>query len=163
MLFKKTDFLKKLSNRMLKNKNFLSINRLLWKKIAFNWEYALDKLLNISNFTDGNLIRIYTCGDSAFSQMISAINSAKKQIWLETYRIQEDNIGNLIRKALSNASQRGAEVILIYDALGSVNLLSKNFIYKLKQSGVKVIPFNPINIWKKKISIIQKSQKNIIN
>ena len=158
-MFKKTKFLKKLLNRVLNNKKILNINKFLWKKIVFNWEYLLDKLLKLSGFTDGNLIRIYTCGDSAFSQMIGAINSAKKQIWLETYQIQDDNIGNLIGKALSNASKKGVEVILIYDSLGSANLLSKKFIYKLKKSGVKVISFNPIIIWNrnhKKILLIDQ-------
>ncbi len=122
---------------------------------------SLKVLFELSELTDGNLVNLYTNGDTSFQKMINAINKANREIWIETYKIKEDNIGNLIKSSLIKASLRGVKVILIYDALGSINLVSKKFLNSLKRAGVKIISFNPI-LSIKKNSFFFRNHKKIL-
>lgn len=82
-------------------------------------------------------------GDTWFSELIAAIDSARRSVTLEIYLIEEDNTGLAIVDALKRAGERGAEVRLIVDGSGSTG-----FVWSvapvLYRSRVTVRVFHPM-------------------
>ncbi len=76
--------------------------------------------------------------------MYAAIESAKKNINMETYSIEADEVGRRFAGALMEKQKTGVQVNLIYDSVGSLGT-PRDFFEKLADSGVHVLEFNPIN------------------
>jgi cardiolipin synthase len=92
----------------------------------------------------GNKVELLVDGPTTYNSMFAAIGQAKDHINMETYIIEDDEIGRhfidlLIRKQLS-----GVQVNLIYDSVGSINT-PREFFKPLQASGVNVLEFNPVN------------------
>ena len=83
------------------------------------------------------------CGDEAFPAMLSAIDSARESVRLETYIFSADGLGQRFRDALLRARQRGVSVRVLVDGVGS-NDLPDDFWSSLKSDGGEVRVFNPI-------------------
>ncbi len=65
-------------------------------------------------------IQLFTEGDRLFEAMLAAIDSAQKQVWLETYIFADDEIGRRFAEALVARARAGVEVRLQADAVGSL-------------------------------------------
>jgi cardiolipin synthase len=63
---------------------------------------------------------------------------------METYIIEDDEIGQRFAKLLIGKQQSGVQVNLVYDSVGSLNT-PREFFKPLQDSGVNVLEFNPIN------------------
>ncbi len=75
----------------------------------------------ISHFPlrDGNHIRMLRGGDEAYPAMMAAINEAKSAIALQTYIFDDDTEGRKIVDALARAHDRGVQIRVLIDAIGS--------------------------------------------
>jgi len=76
--------------------------------------------------------------------MFAAIRAARDHINLESYIIEDDEIGRQFADLLLEQQRRGVQVNLIYDSFGGINT-SKAFFDRLQEGGVNVLEFNPIN------------------
>ncbi|MCY7401893.1 MAG: phospholipase D-like domain-containing protein [Nocardioides sp.] len=65
-------------------------------------------------------ITTYTFGQDLYDDMLMAIESARKQILLETYIWKGDEIGEQFKAALIAAADRGVEVYCIYDGFANL-------------------------------------------
>lgn len=68
---------------------------------------------------DGNHIQTLAGGDETYPAMIAAIDGAKKSIALQTYIFDNDSEGRKVVDALSSARDRGVEIRVLIDAIGS--------------------------------------------
>ena len=59
---------------------------------------------------------------------------------METYIIEDDEIGQHFAELLVNKQRNGVQVNLIYDSVGAINT-PKKFFKPLKDSGVNVLEF----------------------
>ena len=59
-------------------------------------------------------------GESAFGEVLSAIDAARKSIYIQTYIWKDDQIGRHMVKKLKAAADRGVVVTIRKDALGTV-------------------------------------------
>jgi cardiolipin synthase len=84
-------------------------------------------------------------GEQALSEMLQAVESAQHSIRLEMYIFHVSEIAEKFRTALVNASQRGVNVKILIDALGSVTL-PDDFWDTLKSSGGDFRLFNPLRL-----------------
>lgn len=102
-------------------------------------------LLNNSKtlLTQNNNIKILNDGKATFKSIISQIKAAKESIHLEYYIFEEDELGLQIADLLMDKARNGVEVRFIYDDVGSWDL-SKKFIKKMTQAGVKMHCFLPV-------------------
>jgi cardiolipin synthase len=102
-------------------------------------------LLNSSKslVTEKNKVFILQNGRATFDSIIEAIEKAKHHIHLEYYIIEDDHIGNLIRKLLIKKTQEGVVVRFIYDDVGCWSL-PKNFINSMSDAGIQIFPFLPV-------------------
>lgn len=68
---------------------------------------------------EGNHIRILVGGDQAYPAMIAAIDKAGSSIALQSYIFDNDREGRKFVDALAAAKQRGVEIRILIDAVGS--------------------------------------------
>jgi cardiolipin synthase A/B len=92
--------------------------------------------------SSGNHVRLFSDGDQAYAVAHRDIESAVKTVWVETYLLEPDEVGNEFMRSLMAAAQRGCDVRLLYDRWGSPNI-SEDHAEKLCQAGVKVAMYNP--------------------
>ncbi|QRV02580.1 phosphatidylserine/phosphatidylglycerophosphate/cardiolipin synthase family protein [Arcanobacterium phocisimile] len=66
-------------------------------------------------------VTVYTFGNHLYDDMITAIESATKRVYFESYILKADDVGYRFRNALIDAARRGVEVFIILDTLGNLN------------------------------------------
>jgi cardiolipin synthase len=110
----------------------------------FDRHLAVEEAIVGSPLVVGNKVVLLQDGPATFQVMFDAIRSATDHINMETYIIEDDEVGNRFADALIEKQAQGVQVNLIYDSVGSINA-PKAFFKRLTDSGVKVLEFNPIN------------------
>lgn len=98
---------------------------------------------NKSLLTLDNDVKILKDGRETFAAIKEALRSAKEHIHMEFYIIDDDEIGNEIADILCEKAREGVEVRVMYDDVGSWNL-SRSYISRLRQAGVKINCFLPV-------------------
>ena len=97
-------------------------------------------------FEDGNRVELLTGGAEFFPALIGAIESAKKEVYLETYIYNDDDTGRRVTEALAAAAKRKVIVRVSVDGFGSANL-APPIRKKLEEAGVEVVVFRPEHVW----------------
>src|SRR5262245_53887966 len=111
------------------------------------------------DFVAGNRVRFLRNGREAFPAMLEAIASAEQQILLEMYWFGSDRVGRRFAEALGAARDRGVEVALIYDAVGSIGA-DRAMFAELEQRGVHVLEYNPIAPWRQRFAFSRISRRD---
>src|SRR5438045_9732720 len=83
-------------------------------------------------------------GREIFPAMLAAIHAAEGSVCLEIYTWSAGPLSERFREALVLARQRGTQVRVLYDALGSLGL-SSAFWQPLRAAGGEVRVFNPLS------------------
>lgn len=110
----------------------------------FDKHLALEAEIVGSPLMVGNKVDLLVDGPSTYKSMFAAIENAKNHINMETYIIDDDEIGQRFAELLISKQRSGVQVNLIYDSVGAINT-PKAFFKPLIDSGVNVLEFNPIN------------------
>ena len=105
---------------------------------------ALEEAVAGSPLTAGNKAVLLEDGPATYRAMLAAIATAKDHIHLETYILDDDEIGKQFADALIARQQKGVQVHLIRDSVGTIGT-SDEFFKRLTDTGIKVLEFNPIN------------------
>ncbi len=105
---------------------------------------ALEQAIVGSPLLLGNKVTLLEDGPATYAAMFAAIRGAKDHINLESYIIDDDEIGRRFSDLLLEAQGRGVQVNMIYDSVGCVRT-PKSFFDRLRAGGVAVLEFNPIN------------------
>ncbi len=91
--------------------------------------------------------RFYTQGNEALEAMYRACEKAKHTIDFENYIFETDTIGMRFLELFKERAQKGVQVRVTLDMIGSFNLYRSPFILAdLKAAGVHVRFFNPIRL-----------------
>ena len=110
----------------------------------FDRHLALEEAIVGSPLMVGNKVVLLQDGPATFQQMFTAIRNAKHHINMETYIIEDDEVGKRFADVLIEKQAQGVPVNLIYDSVGSINT-PKPFFKRLADAGIKVLEFNPVN------------------
>ncbi|MGH8705009.1 MAG: phospholipase D-like domain-containing protein, partial [Burkholderiales bacterium] len=99
-------------------------------------------------YVGGNRLTLLRNGEQYFPALVSALDAAAAEIFLETYLFSDDQTGSLIADALARAAARGVAVRLLLDGFGG-----RDFAQRLRrmlvQAGVEVLVFRPdIGPWR---------------
>lgn len=97
---------------------------------------------NQSLLTQCSGVEIYFTGKESLLAMLDAISDAKEHIHLQSYIIEDDNMGRKFREVLIRKAKEGVEVRLMFDGFGS-RLLGKEYLQELKDAGVEILNFSP--------------------
>lgn len=92
----------------------------------------------------GTQNRYYSLGDDAYPDMLKDLEKAERFIFLEYFIISEGEMWDSIFQILKKKAAEGVDVRVIYDDIGSMNLLPRHFTRALKTAGIKVLAFNPM-------------------
>lgn len=97
-----------------------------------------------SPLTAGNKVTLLLDGPATYKSMYAAIRDAKSNINMETYSIENDEVGRRFADALVEKQKKGVQVNLVYDSVGSAST-PEEFFRSLIDAGANVLEFNPLN------------------
>ena len=107
-------------------------------------QIALEQEIVGSPLILGNKVTLLLDGAATYPAMFAAIRNARDHVNLETYIIEDDEIGRQFSDLLLEQQGRGVQVNVIYDSVGGFNT-PKAFFERLAAGGIEVLEFNPLN------------------
>jgi len=110
----------------------------------FDRHLALEQAVSESPLFEGNRVRLLENGPETYQAMFVAIGAARDHINMETFTLEDDEVGRSFADALIEKQRQGVQVNLIYDSVGSLNTPAE-FFKRLRDNGIRTLEFNPIN------------------
>ena len=110
----------------------------------FDRQLALEQAIVGSSLTAGNPVQLLQDGPATYRAMLRAIAAAHDHINMETYNLDDDEVGQRFAQALIAKRRQGVQVNLMVDRVGTVGT-PQVFFQRLIDGGVAVLEFNPVN------------------
>jgi cardiolipin synthase len=110
----------------------------------FDRHLALEEAIVGSPLTTGNQVVLLQDGPATYQAMFAAILAARDHINMETYILEDDEVGQRFAQALIDKQQQGVQVNLIRYSVGTIDTPAA-FFQRLTDSGIRVLEFNPVN------------------
>ena len=110
----------------------------------FDRHLALEEAIVGSPLVVGNKVTLLMDGPQTFQAMFAAIQAAKDHINMETYILDDDEIGRRFSEALIEKQAQGVQVNLIYDSVGTLRT-PREFFKRLSDNGISLVEYNPVN------------------
>ena len=127
------------------NRKYLVQDKDIRKEIDYNssMRYITDSV----NYpiTTNNDIKYYPIGEEAFEEMLKELKKAEKFIFFEYFIVKPGKMWDSILEILKEKAKAGVEVRVMYDDLGCVGSLSKDYPKELKELGIKCVVFNKLS------------------
>lgn len=92
----------------------------------------------------GTYSRFYSSAERMLRDMLVDMSRAKKYIFLEYFIVEDGYMWGEIFKTLKEMAKRGVDVRLMYDDIGCMSKLKRNFKSDLEKEGIKVSVFSPV-------------------
>lgn len=86
--------------------------------------------------------RYYSEGEAYYEALLAELETAEKSVWLETFILAEGEMWDGIHRILRQKAAAGADVRVIYDDLGSMGRLPRNFRKNLEREGIRCAAFH---------------------
>jgi cardiolipin synthase len=83
----------------------------------------------------GNALTVLRSGDEAYPAMLDAIGAARQSIALSSYIFRQDHVGAAFVDALARAQDRGVEIRVLVDGIGS-GYIHSGIIHHLSEAGI---------------------------
>jgi cardiolipin synthase len=112
-------------------------------------------------FVPGNGVAFLRDGAEAYPQMLQAIERARRYVHLETFILADDSTGHRFARALAAAAERGVEVTVLYDAMGSWGT-HRGFFRAMRRRGIRVRAFNPIWPWPGLFRLLRRDHRKLL-
>ena len=84
-------------------------------------------------------------GEAKFDALVKELKKAQKFILLEYFIIEEGKMWNTILDILIEKVKQGVEVKVMYDDLGTIQLLPLNYYRQLQAHRIECVVFNPFH------------------
>lgn len=91
----------------------------------------------------GTETEYFPLGDLCFPEMLKALRNAERYIFLEYFIIAEGKMWSAILQILAEKAAAGVDVRVIYDDVGCMFTLPRDYHLKLEEMGIKCCVFNP--------------------
>ena len=92
----------------------------------------------------GNKVTLLQDGPETYKAMFAAIAAARDHVNIESYIVEDGEVGQQFAELLLERQARGVQVNLIYDSVGAFGT-DKAYFDRLRLAGVQVLEFNPVN------------------
>lgn len=89
--------------------------------------------------------KYFSSGEKSFEEYLNDLKSAKKFIFMEYFIISEGFFLDSVLKILKEKAEKGLDVKIILDDVGSIFTLSNKKIEEMKSYGIKIVEFNQIH------------------
>jgi len=110
----------------------------------FDRHLAIEQAVSDSPLLTGNRVRLLEDGPDTYRAMFTAILAARDHINMETYILEDDEVGRRFSAALIEKQHQGVQVNVIYDSVGTLGTPAE-FFQRLRDSGIRTLEFNPVN------------------
>ena len=97
----------------------------------------------MERFRPGNRIKLLRSGAEYFPALERAIDSADREIWLESYIVADDVTGRRIAEALARAARRGVKVRVMVDGWGAKFYLTAALERFMRDAGIELLKYRP--------------------
>jgi cardiolipin synthase len=105
---------------------------------------AFEEAIAGSPLTTGNKVDLLIDGPNTYAAMFEAIAGARSHVNMETYILEDDEIGRRFAEVLIAKQRAGVQVNLMYDSVGAIGT-KKTFFEPLAAAGIKIVEYNPVN------------------
>ena len=129
----------------------------------FERHLAREQAIVGSPLTTGNRVRLLEDGPATYRAMLQAIASARDHINMETYILDDDDVGQRFAQALLDKQRQGVQVNLIRDSVGTLGT-PVSFFGRLAAGGIRVLEFNPMNplLTRKEWELNQRDHRKLL-
>jgi len=110
----------------------------------FDRHLAVEQAVTGTPLVSGNRVRLLEDGPDTYRAMLAAIAAASDHINMETYILEDDEVGRRFADALIAKQREGVQVNLVYDGVGTLST-PEEFFQRLRDSGIRTLQFNPVN------------------
>ena len=107
--------------------------------------HAILKDDRLATLYTGSRVKYYDSGEELFGAMISAIEAAKKYVFLEYFIIEEGALLERLTNVLKEKAKSGVDVRILYDDIGSMNTLPKGFDKRMRDEGISCYRFAKVS------------------
>ncbi len=98
-------------------------------------------------------IKYFNCGENLFPTLISELEKAERFIFLEFFIIDSGMMWDSVLCILERKVREGVDVRVIYDDLGCLMTLPRNYADTMRQKGLKCAVFNRLKpYWSSKLN-----------
>jgi cardiolipin synthase len=110
---------------------------------------------------NGNRVTLLENGEAFFPRVFEVIASARHEVLLETFILDEDKVGKALHAALLAAARRGVQIDVTVDGFGSP-ALSEAFFGTLAAAGVRVHVFDPAPRLFRRLNYFRRLHRKLI-
>ncbi len=107
-------------------------------------QIVLEQQITGNALITGNRVLLLQDGAATYKALFAAIAAAKNHVNVESYIIDDDDVGHRFADLLIERQAAGVQVNLIYDSFGSIGM-PRAYFDRLRAAGVRVLEFNPFN------------------
>lgn len=130
------------------SKNLIDQDINVWNSLEKESSTAFRQASYIRKTSQANIFRNTTTkflpsGEVFFESIKNELLGARKFIFLEYFILEEGLMWGEIKSILVQKVIEGVDVRVMYDDLGTINILEKGYEEKLRKLGIKVCIFNP--------------------
>ncbi len=106
-----------------------------------------------TDISSGDNIKYYTNGEQLFPELLEEIKKAKEYIFLEFFILEHGVMWDSILSVLKEKAAKGVDVRVIYDDMGCLLTLPRNYYKELKKYGIKCCVFGRLKpFWTKNMN-----------
>ncbi len=106
---------------------------------------AIEQVVAGRPLVTGNRVRLLLDGPATYEALFAAIRHASTTINVESYIIDDREVGQKFAALLLERRAAGVEVNVMYDSVGSLKT-RKDYFDHLRAGGVRVVEFNPVKL-----------------
>ncbi|MBQ8972382.1 MAG: cardiolipin synthase [Clostridia bacterium] len=143
---RRSQTMKRIIKSTEENAHYLKLDHEAQREIEARELDQLKYLTNCAGFpaTLGNKVKYYPLGDDVYPVMLEELEKAKKFIFMEYFIIRKGQFWQSFLDILERKVREGVDVRLVYDDLGSLAMLPKNYPKELESRGIQCFSFNQL-------------------
>ena len=147
----KSKILKEISKSIEKSKQYLKQEKKVLKEIEEKDLNIYGQVKYISQTAGypiykNSKVKYFCSGEEGYKLIIDELKKAKKFIFMEYFIIAEGRMWGEILNILEEKVRQGVDVRIIYDDIGCVGTLPKNYDKYLEKKGIKCVCFNRLKL-----------------
>ncbi|MFO0879571.1 MAG: cardiolipin synthase [Gemmataceae bacterium] len=122
---------------------------------------GITRALDTFPISHGNRVQLLHHTTEAYQEILNAIDSAQHHVHLQFFIVRNDETTRGVLQRLANKAREGLEVRLLYDAVGSLFLRSRQ-LRELINAGGQAYPFLPINPFRSWIQVNLRNHRKAV-
>jgi len=118
----------------------------------------------VDRFRPGNRIKLLRNGAEYFPALERAIDSANREVWLESYLFADDASGRRIAEAMARAAKRGVKVRVMVDGWGAKFYLTPALEGFMRDAGIEVLKYRPeVAAWQFRSHRLRRLHRKLVH